>query len=130
MNCPICKTELLCNDDDRNLLITIIRLFEKYANPFTPFRSLKNIAIGSCSVGKAIYYDFSAAQKIYDYYWCPKCKLYFLRCPNCYTSHPMSKEPIVTATKVKCSRCNTFFVYLIRPYTANGAIYDDVIRPE
>lgn len=130
MNCPICRTELLCNEDDRNLLITIVRFFEKHANPFTPFRSLKNMAIGTYSVGKAIYYDFSSAQKIYDFYWCPKCRLYFLKCPKCYTYHPMSKEPIVTATKVKCSKCNTFFVYLIRPYTANGAIYDDVIRPE
>lgn len=119
MSCPICKCELLTEDDSG--FEKIPSFFLKYANPLNPIHSLINMGFGLIKVGKSIYYDFSSIQITYKYLWCPKCRVYYVRCPHCCKINIAGKS-LETPLKLKCSHCNKPFVYMVEPTYGDESI--------
>lgn len=124
MNCPICNSDML-DDDNKNILLFLFDFFRENANPVRPFTSLCNLAKNTLGVGKRIYMDFSGQSQVDEYLYCPVCKIYFAQCPNCRILNRI-KKPMSIYEKIRCHNCSHIFYY--HPPAEDGDDHEPMYR--
>lgn len=103
MNCKECGSELVMSDDKE--LQTFVK---EYAKLFTGIGLLKG-AYRTFNYFRGKY--SKTIWEVKGFYYCPRCKTYILKCPNCGHNLQLGREYPVQGNKYKCTSCGDSMIF-------------------